>query len=495
MAAASAVLQSAEKSAGLNLKNTLRFETKDKEVPDRVSFGKKVLFEALSLRPEDIFCLQQNMTSGYYDVTFNSSAQMEEVRGLVAQQASPALKPFQVTSLFRNNFRVVTVHMYNPWVSEETIRFFLGRYAVVLPGIKEIKDALGIWTGKRQFRVQLKEEATGYDGFCHPPAVFTIGGNRGYLVYAGQPKFCRKCHTYGHVAETCTQVRCRNCGELGHLIKDCLKTKRCDLCSSEHHLARDCPRPKSYAVALKDGTADRGGDPTSEDAGLRDIEVVLEEIQKQQEEQREIQVEMKSKDCNNTEMVVAAIATPTPATGEVGEAGKVDGDQLMDGWNIMTKRNRKRSKKRKVVFSPETSTQDPDLTMLPPDSSFSPLLDESEVPNDVPADVIPADEDPLHTESSSTPPPSGFPALTPSGSPTPTPSQEAPVGEPTDGGPRHFHLFPFPLPPLQPSSHNLPHVPETTTSRVPWVARGRQRRGSFGPLRPGSLADGKDSMD
>ncbi|KAL7400720.1 hypothetical protein ABVT39_016662 [Epinephelus coioides] len=62
--AALAILKSAEKSAGLKLKNTLRFETKDKEVPDRVSFGKNVLFEALSLRPEDIFCLQQNLTSG-----------------------------------------------------------------------------------------------------------------------------------------------------------------------------------------------------------------------------------------------------------------------------------------------------------------------------------------------------------------------------------------------------------------------------------------------
>ncbi|KAL7400753.1 hypothetical protein ABVT39_017238 [Epinephelus coioides] len=80
----------------------------------------------------------------------------------------------------------------------------------------------------------------------------------------------------------------------------------------------------------------------TEDAGLRDTEIVLEEIQKQQEEQRETQVEMKPKDSNNMEMVVVTIAIPTPATGEVGKTGKADGDELMDGWNVMTKRNRKR---------------------------------------------------------------------------------------------------------------------------------------------------------
>lgn len=175
--ASPATRQSADTSAGLSLKNSLRFELKDKgmSMPNRVAFGRDVLFEALKLKPEDIFCLQQNSKDLYYDVTFHTSACMEEARELALQRENPALMPFHVMSLSKKNFRILTVHMFNPWVREETVRYFLGRHVKVLPGVKEIKDALGIWTGKRQFRVQLKEDTNGHDGFTHSPAAFTIG--------------------------------------------------------------------------------------------------------------------------------------------------------------------------------------------------------------------------------------------------------------------------------------------------------------------------------
>uniref|UniRef100_A0A3P9DU06 CCHC-type domain-containing protein n=1 Tax=Maylandia zebra TaxID=106582 RepID=A0A3P9DU06_9CICH len=164
------------------------------------------------------------------------------------------LKKYMVTPLYRNDYRILTVHMYNPWVTEETIKYFLGRYVTVLPGVRKIKDGLGLWTGKRQFRVKLKMDMTTEDGYCHPPAVFSIGADRGFLVYAGQPQACRKCGSTGHNADNCEQVRCRSCGKNGHITRDCKEPRRCHLCGSDTHMARDCTRPRSYSEAAKAGT-------------------------------------------------------------------------------------------------------------------------------------------------------------------------------------------------------------------------------------------------
>eukprot|EP00064_Thunnus_orientalis_P025573 superscaffoldBa00013273_g25963 len=213
--------------------------------------------------------------------------------------------------------------MYNPWVSEETVRYFLSRRNG-FAWWKEIKDALGIWTGKRQFRVQLKEQSKGHDSFAHQPAAFTIGRNSSFLIYAGQPRFCRKFNTYGHVAETCTQTPCRNCSGLGHSIKDCQETTRCNLCNSEEHLARNCPEPKPYASVLKDNMApfrERGRETTPTNCGedmakttgtdLRDIELVIKEIRKQQTESGKIRTDTKQENHRHTEETETAASTST----------------------------------------------------------------------------------------------------------------------------------------------------------------------------------------
>ncbi|KAF3845656.1 hypothetical protein F7725_002734 [Dissostichus mawsoni] len=50
---------------------------------------------------------------------------------------------------------------------------------------------MGFWTGRRQFQVLLKSEPEGVGGLKHPPASFSLGGDRGYLFYPRQPAFCR----------------------------------------------------------------------------------------------------------------------------------------------------------------------------------------------------------------------------------------------------------------------------------------------------------------
>ncbi|XP_048854138.1 uncharacterized protein LOC125721943 isoform X3 [Brienomyrus brachyistius] len=132
------------------------------------------------------------------------------------------------------------------------------------PTSGDIRDELGIWTGRRQFQARLRPDANGAGGFSHPPAYFTLQGNKAYLFYSGQPPFCRQCHSFGHTLEGCANLRCRNCLESGHMARDCKGPRRCKQCNGEDHLARSCPQKKTtYADALSGnravGTENGGG--------------------------------------------------------------------------------------------------------------------------------------------------------------------------------------------------------------------------------------------
>uniref|UniRef100_A0A669CNT7 CCHC-type domain-containing protein n=1 Tax=Oreochromis niloticus TaxID=8128 RepID=A0A669CNT7_ORENI len=91
--------------------------------------------------------------------------------------------------------------------------------------------------GKGQFHIKLEMDKNSEDGYRHPPAVFSIGADRGFLVYAGQPQACRRCGSTGHEAE-----QCWNCNDVGHSMRDCTELKRCHLCESEEYMARDCTK-------------------------------------------------------------------------------------------------------------------------------------------------------------------------------------------------------------------------------------------------------------
>lgn len=151
MATASAsVIEKDARTTGT--RKTLRFELMEKDTTfhDRITFGRRILFETLKIQPEEIYCLQQSTASKHYNVTFSTSERAEEVRRKCNAEEDEELRRYMVTPLYRNDYRILTIHMYNPWVTEETIRYFLGRYVTVLPRVRKIKDGLGIWTGKRQ---------------------------------------------------------------------------------------------------------------------------------------------------------------------------------------------------------------------------------------------------------------------------------------------------------------------------------------------------------
>ncbi|MBN3271852.1 ZCHC3 protein, partial [Polyodon spathula] len=136
----------------------------------------------------------------------------------------------------------VNVHMFNPFVPAEDVSTFLKRYCkVVRPPEKEI-DEFGLWTGTWKVWARFRPSEEGFEGVRHPPSAFSIGTNRGYLYYPGQPRVCRKCNEMGHEAEACNDVYCRNCKKKGHSSKDCKEKRKCNLCGSVNHLYFKCPR-------------------------------------------------------------------------------------------------------------------------------------------------------------------------------------------------------------------------------------------------------------
>ncbi|KAL7401365.1 hypothetical protein ABVT39_026944 [Epinephelus coioides] len=294
--------QSANIRAGL--KNTLRFKWKSQnQILDRVSFGREILFDILKMRPDDIYCLQQNKTEGFYDVSFLSNSKMQEAHDMANQEATSSLKNFELFSLARNNNCIITVHMYNPWVSEEAVRYFLNRFMTVLPGVNEIKDALGIWTGKRQFQVQLREDRNGCEGYLHPPASFTKLSNH-----------------WPHNE----------------------RLKRCSLCNSHTHLAKDCPK-LSYPGAIKGNMV-----PLREGHALRDIEEVIWEIEAEREAATACPAEATTDGEQRRERTERPGTTATEFPHSSDDGG---GD-----WTVQSDKRRHRQKQKKNE-SPKTTPE------------------------------------------------------------------------------------------------------------------------------------------
>uniref|UniRef100_A0A8C7UAM1 CCHC-type domain-containing protein n=1 Tax=Oncorhynchus mykiss TaxID=8022 RepID=A0A8C7UAM1_ONCMY len=93
-----------------------------------------------------------------------------------------------------------------------------------------------------------RRDPEGHDGFLHPPAMFSLGADRGTLYYARQPPFCRRCMAYGHILASCDTRKCRYCGSGEHEARDCKVPKACHGCGSSAHLWRECPAmQRSYA--------------------------------------------------------------------------------------------------------------------------------------------------------------------------------------------------------------------------------------------------------
>ncbi|MBN3312612.1 ZCHC3 protein, partial [Atractosteus spatula] len=132
----------------------------------------------------------------------------------------------------------MTVFVLDPFVSEEEIHCFLRKHVMLYGEGKKELDWEGVWTGKRSYWMSLRPDSRSMDGLSHPPAVFDMGSEKGFLVYPGQPITCRRCFSQGHYARECCEiVICDRCKSKTHTAQGCVK---CFTCGLYGHGYREC---------------------------------------------------------------------------------------------------------------------------------------------------------------------------------------------------------------------------------------------------------------
>lgn len=227
------------------LKDSLRFLVMPgfKEQVSLKTVVVDVLTDTFNIRVRDVLCLQDFPNQGIYDVTFPSTAICWNIfEAAKKKKGEGALKFLQVIPLFMEEEKMIVVHMYNPFADPALVRAFLDNYCEVLKGGEPILNRYKIWTGKYRYYGRFKMDWDCIGGVKRPPPVFTIGGERGFLFYQGQPKYCRKYLMYGHTNNECEMSeKCRICQQVGHKAKDCKAGKVCDICKRAGHLAKQCP--------------------------------------------------------------------------------------------------------------------------------------------------------------------------------------------------------------------------------------------------------------
>ncbi|KAG1928992.1 hypothetical protein F2P79_023214 [Pimephales promelas] len=245
----------------VRLRNTVRVELK-KDAKDVVKqrfgrdfFVKEVLKGLFNISPAEVFCLQDFMATGFMDLAFFALKDcVSFFEAWKKKEGHLLMDGLQVLPIFAQDFIPLTVHIYNPFVEDGDVLAFIARYCETVRGGERLRDRHGIWNGKRRYLVKLRLDPSTAGSVVHPPGSFSIGSNRGFLYYPGQPVYCRRCGEKGHMKMECKGEKCRFCGRADHEAAACTAPKLCNLCGSEEHLYRGCPaRKKSYASLFKEG--------------------------------------------------------------------------------------------------------------------------------------------------------------------------------------------------------------------------------------------------
>ncbi|KAK2875319.1 hypothetical protein Q8A73_024289 [Channa argus] len=142
----------------VGLRRTLRFQwrSSDREVMPRDLFCTRIIKGQLNLTVEDVFCIQWHQQATGYDVSFVSAETHQAVTARCARLANKhPLNLCEVVNMDRPNFRIISVHMFNPFMTDLALKEFFGRFSDVVSAARYVRDPLGFWTGCRQFQVLL----------------------------------------------------------------------------------------------------------------------------------------------------------------------------------------------------------------------------------------------------------------------------------------------------------------------------------------------------
>ncbi|XP_041430624.1 zinc finger CCHC domain-containing protein 3-like [Xenopus laevis] len=215
------------------IKNTVRFlvEPAQRTKVNLEFFVEKVLHGLFGADQTKVFCLQDFQWQGIYDVTFFVESEclqiFEKGKRLMG---NPEMEGILMVPSFQMEEKPLLLHMFNPFADYTEVVAFLKRYCSSVRGGTRQFNRFDYFNGKYKFWVRLKVDPEGIGGVQHPPANFSIGGNKGFLYYPGQPAYCRICLKFGHTKDECAnQPSCRNCGESGHEVGRCSNPRRCDM--------------------------------------------------------------------------------------------------------------------------------------------------------------------------------------------------------------------------------------------------------------------------
>lgn len=219
--------QQEENPLNFGMRDTIRFFVLSGVRQDKdLHFLYNVVFtKFLGLKKSDFFCVQEFASRGTYDVTLTSYAKCEEVfLKCQAEKNNEILKGMEIYPLYAYQEKLLTVHIYNPFITKDEIQAFLQPFCEKITFVGDCKNSFGLWNGKRRFKVIFSKDPDEEGGVRRPPPIIYIKRCRGYLFYAGMPPFCKKCKKNGHQEDDCHP--CPRCVNRNHKEEDCPERQR-----------------------------------------------------------------------------------------------------------------------------------------------------------------------------------------------------------------------------------------------------------------------------
>ncbi|XP_064416706.1 zinc finger CCHC domain-containing protein 3-like [Latimeria chalumnae] len=227
-------------TTGYRRKNVvcLRFLGEEGKVPDRDCVGKVLIKDSLKFSPLEVFALIQISSTREFDISFRIPVYLERFWQIYEHVKKDSVwQDFLAVKITQADIKTITILFKNESVPASDIYFWLSRKCKVFGDLQPIYDSNGFWIGGYKARIKLTATPTGLQ---HLPNSITIGSDRGYLFYPGQPQACFKCGSLRHHSAVCPKQKCNHCGQMGHLAKDCNNSILCNLCGEQGHSYLHC---------------------------------------------------------------------------------------------------------------------------------------------------------------------------------------------------------------------------------------------------------------
>ncbi|MGH0175740.1 UNVERIFIED_CONTAM: hypothetical protein FKN15_071351 [Acipenser sinensis] len=131
-------------------KNTARFcwrgIVEEEEMPMREEFIEKIIIGQLDVNLEEILGIQRNGREKYLDVTMKCQTYFKKlmVKYMENEEVHPVNK-FKVRSMERDNYRLITLNMFDMNIPDVAVDLFLVDYVEIVSGPRYRRDRFGVF--------------------------------------------------------------------------------------------------------------------------------------------------------------------------------------------------------------------------------------------------------------------------------------------------------------------------------------------------------------